>query len=172
MFPFSIVGARALTPSRLAWCYGDLGIAYVLLRVGEYFQDASLKAKGLSIALHAAGRDAASALVQRDEDQLLNTSICHGTAGLAFLFRQVFELTGAIALEQRAHEWLELTLEHLGPQLRALLTDFSIKPFDPSNAALEQRYGLLEGIAGTGLVLTAFANPQKTEWSRLFLLNN
>lgn len=174
LFPSTVApGSQAPGPSRLAWCYGDLGIAYVLLRAGQYFQNEAWCRKGLQVALHAAGRDVESARVQsNDEDKRINTGFCHGTSGIAFLFQRLFELTGNSALEQRAHEWLALTLEHLPPQLEVLSNDSFIKPFDPDSPELEQRYGLLEGIAGTGLVLTAFANPAKTSWSKLFLLNN
>ena len=174
MFPSSVSpGSHNSGPSRLAWCYGDLGIAYVLLRAGRYFQNEAWLSKGLQVALHAADRDIESARVRsNDEHKRINTGFCHGTSGIAFLFQRLFELTSSPVLGQRAQEWLALTLEHLPAQLEALNTDFSIKPFDPASPDIEQRYGLLEGLVGTGLVLTAFANPSKTGWSKLFLLNS
>jgi lantibiotic biosynthesis protein len=167
LFPSTVAAdtQQGLGPSQLAWCYGDLGIAYVLLRAGGYFRNDAWYRKGLQVALHAAGRDVGS-------DQRMNTGFCHGTAGIAFLFQRLFELTGDAALGQRAQEWLAITLEHLPAQLQALQADFSIRPFDPGSPTdMEQRYGLLEGLAGTGLVLTAFASPAQTGWSKLFLLH-
>lgn len=172
LFP-SIANGDISASSRLAWCYGDLGIAYVLLRVGKDFQDERLYQKGLQVALHAAGRDLSNAGVHnKGDDTSLNMGFCHGTAGIAFLFKRLYELTDEATLERRAQEWLALTLKHLPPQLNALNTDFLIKPFNPTNPSVEQRYGLLEGLAGIGLVLLAFVNPSKTHWSKLFLLNN
>ncbi|TYZ12649.1 lanthionine synthetase C family protein [Hymenobacter lutimineralis] len=173
LFP-TIIGLDAVAPgySRLAWCYGDLGIAYMLLRTGDYFDNDNWRQKGLHIALRAAARDVSSAGVDSSDDsRYLDTGFCHGTAGIAFLFQRLFELTGNAALGQRAQEWLALTLEYLPVQVAALNNILLHKPFEPSGPELARHYGLLEGLAGTGLVLTAFANPAKTEWSRLFLLH-
>ncbi|TYZ12652.1 hypothetical protein FY528_04985 [Hymenobacter lutimineralis] len=180
LFPGRIVATQIETPSRLGWCYGDLGIAYVVLRVAAYFQDEVLCQHGLRIAYHAARRDCESAMVVRntDTEPKIDISFIHGTAGIAFLFRRVFEITGEATFERRAQEWLALTLENVGPQVELLEANFSIKPFDSTDSetgnrflALEQRFGLLEGLAGTGLVLTAFANPYQTGWAKLFLLH-
>ncbi|RYU82783.1 lanthionine synthetase C family protein [Hymenobacter persicinus] len=171
LFATSVEGAKPLATSRLAWCHGDLGVALMLLLAGTELQDPDLRHKGLEVARHAAGRPLASSGVSVTEGPGgVDVGFCHGTAGIALLFLRLHQLTGDELLGQTARYWLELTLTNLTPRLQELSAAFWIKEFDGESPDLEQRYGVLEGIAGVGLTLLAFANPEKADWTRLFLL--
>ncbi|SET98863.1 lanthionine synthetase C family protein [Hymenobacter actinosclerus] len=169
VFPTSVGGEKPLLESRLAWCHGDIGIALMLVLAGRQLDRPAWRDKGVAVARRAATRDLAQAGVHLT-DTAPDLGICHGISGIALLFLRLYQLTGDPVLGERARYWLGLTLAHLPAQLAALSENFFIQEFDGQSPELEQRYGLLEGIAGIGLVLLAFANPRQVEWARLLLL--
>lgn len=134
---FASVTSRAGESSRLAWCYGDLGIAAVL-----------------SVAAGASGEVALARwwrtlAVQRIEQspatwQLSDDSLCHGRAGLLHILRRLLArgLDSGRALDVAAEVEDELT--------------------QSTGAAHDLRnYGLLEGWSGVVLALAESALGQR-----------
>lgn len=73
--------------SRLAWCYGDLGIAAALWQASQTLGRKDWENEAKSIMLHASKR--------RDmkENCVMDACFCHGTAGIAHIFNKMWRYT-------------------------------------------------------------------------------
>ena len=80
---------------RLAWCYGDLGVAVALVGAGVYASHTRAYERGLELA-----RGAASWTIGVNE-----TGLCHGIAGVAHLFNRLAQATGDAVLDSAARNW-------------------------------------------------------------------
>jgi hypothetical protein len=149
------------SPTRLAWCYGDPGIAATLLVAARAVGEPEWERQALDIALAAAARDTATTHVQ-------DAGLCHGAAGLGHLFNRMFQTTGEERLAQAARFWFERTLDFQVPGeevagFRAWEVDPDGHPFwrpDP---------GFLEGAAGVGLALLGALSNVEPAWDRVLL---
>jgi lantibiotic modifying enzyme len=148
--------------SRLAWCYGDAGIAATLLVAGRAVGREDWQDEAVSLALAAAERPVATCGVQ-------DAGLCHGASGLAHLFNRMFHWTGDERLRGAARVWIERTLAARQPGLgvagfRSWAADLTGPPDwrdDP---------GWLEGASGIGLALLAATSTVEPAWDRLLLV--
>lgn len=148
-------------PSRLAWCYGDVGIAAALLFAARTVGEPSWEARALGVALDAAEPGARAETVR-------DAGLCHGAAGLGHLFNRMFQATGEERLAEAARSWYERALAFREPGrgvggFRSWATDatgVSDWRDDP---------GFLEGAAGVGLALLAAVSTVEPEWDRLLV---
>lgn len=152
---------QALTgkQSRLGWCYGDLGIATLLLNTGTWLQDDTYQEKALHIFHHT--------LEHRNikNGSVHDACLCHGSAGIAHIYRRAWLQTKDPILLTGATHWLQQTLQ------------MSTHKDSPGgfryfvNGAYENNYGILEGVAGIGLALiAAIDQDMDPAWDRCILL--
>ena len=159
-FPaFSIESQPKLYKTRLAWCYGDLGIAFAIWKTGVHFHIQALKEKGMEILCHAAER---RGLLEND---VVDAGICHGTAGLAQIFNRMFRNTQRIEFQRAANYWCMETLN------MAKFEDGLAGYKAMVRGGRQTRYNLLEGIAGIGLSLLSFVMPEDPAWDECLLLS-
>lgn len=145
--------------SRLGWCYGDLGIAVALLGAGKRLQRADYNEAALTI-LHdiARHRDTRNGAVH-------DACICHGSAGIAHILQQAAIATGDPVLEKAAEKWLQTTLSMNTWKDGPAGYKFYHHP-DYHNS-----YNVLEGIAGVGLSVLGFLQPDITPgWNNSLLI--
>jgi lantibiotic modifying enzyme len=160
-FPHFYVPGVEPRGSRVAWCYGDPGLAAALLVAGRGAGEPAWERIALDVARSAAARPEESARV-------LDAGLCHGAAGVAHLFHRMYCMTGDSVLADAARTWYERTLGYRIPGLgfggfRAWATaggDVSDWRDDP---------GFLEGSAGIGLALLAAISPLDPGWDRIFM---
>jgi hypothetical protein len=152
------------TPSRLAWCYGDPGIAATLLLAAQATGEQAWESEALAIA---------HSTVQRAETTagIRDPGVCHGAAGLAHLYNRLWQSTGEEAFAGAARFWFERTLELRVP-------DEPVAGFrawrigEPGGTGhWEPEAGFLEGATGIGLALLAAASTVEPEWDRILLLS-
>jgi lantibiotic modifying enzyme len=147
--------------SRLAWCYGDLGIAAALFHAGRSTETQWWQREALRIAQRASKRPPERAGV-------IDCGVCHGAAGVAHIFNRLFQATGEAFLGRAARFWLEQTF-----QMRQ--RGIGIAGFPAWQGRGRRRWvarpGLLEGAAGIGLVLLAAATDIEPEWDRMLGLS-
>lgn len=149
-FPHFFHPEVAPRPSRLAWCYGDVGIAAALLFAAQAVGEPAWEARALDVAMAAAEPGERAATVQ-------DAGLCHGAAGLGHLFNRMFQATGKEPLAEAALSWYERALAFREPGRG--VGGFRDDP------------GFLEGAAGIGLALLAAASPVEPEWDRLLLVS-
>ncbi len=143
--------------SRLAWCYGDLGVATALLEAGNTLHDSSVRDIATQVLLYSAKRRDIKA------NHVNDFCVCHGSVGLAQIFR-----SHGIALEQvdlldAADYWEKDTLSRAvmdGQGRNTLLY------YDPERGGFRESGGILDGIAGAGLYLLG----EQTHLNKLLLL--
>lgn len=144
--------------ARSAWCYGDPGVAAVLLGAARVLGQDELKEEALAIAHHAALRPP-------EESGVIDACLCHGAAGLGHLFNRLYQATGAEPLAGAARYWLQRTLDLRRPGEGV----GGYASWWPREKAWKAAPGLLDGTAGVGLALLAAISEQESNWDRPLL---
>lgn len=150
------VGTIPPSSSRLAWCYGDAGIAAAL-------RLASASVPALQEASVALLRKAASR--PRDSCGVRDAGLCHGSAGLAQIFNRFHHATGDPRFREAAAAWCADVLDRHDPS--------DPRGGFPSSRrdGMEPDAGLVTGSAGVALALLAAVEPHEPRWDQLLLLS-
>jgi len=162
MFPPWINTGEMPGPSRLAWCYGDLGIAGALMRASQLFGANGWRESAIRIAEYSLrSRDFYHATVD-------DPGICHGVAGIAHIYNRLFQATEDQSFLEAALFWYRRLL-----QISCHVDGFAgFKVPERNNPGYSLRdMGFLEGIAGIGLVLLAALGTSEPTWDECLLLS-
>lgn len=144
--------------SRLAWCYGDLGIAYALWYAGQQLNDKLLIKFVEEILIFNAKR------TSYDSTWIIDAPICHGSAGVAQMFFRMHKNMQIPEFYKAYEYWTQRTLTY-NSHKEGLA---GYKTFYAGNSTWYNNTNLLEGIAGIGLSLIT---PEYSDWDELFLLS-
>jgi len=161
-FPFFVTPSfRPADPARSAWCYGDPGIAPVLLAAAQAALRPDWEQAALEVALRAAARPIVEAGV-------LDAALCHGAAGLGLIFARLHTSTGEAPLADAARRWFARALDLRQPGqgvggFRAWMPEEGKEPW-------RDERGLLNGAAGIGLALLAAATGVEPAWDIVLLI--
>jgi lantibiotic biosynthesis protein len=150
------------TPARLAWCYGDPGIAAAVLNAARALGRPDWEAAGLEIAIRAATRPLESSGIR-------DAGLCHGALGLAHLFNRIHQATRDDRFAEAARLWYGLGL-HSFRRPGEGVGGFPVSRREPDGTyTWQEKGGLLVGSAGVGLALLAGLSDQEPLWDRLLL---
>jgi hypothetical protein len=149
--------------ARLAWCYGDPGVAAALLGAARCVAEPAWEAAALAIARRAAQRP-------YEESGVKDAGLCHGSAGLAHLFNRMFHATGEPELAQVARSWFEQTLAMRRPG-RGIGGYEAWKSDEAAGQSGSSDADLLNGAAGIALALLAATTSIEPRWDRMLLLS-
>jgi lantibiotic modifying enzyme len=162
IFPRYVCEQEPPHDSRLAWCYGDLGIGMALWQAAQIVGNIDWQQQAVDILRHSTGRrDLAASRVK-------DACMCHGTAGIAHVFNRMHHYTGIEDFRESAVYWLRQTME--------------MARFDDGCAGFKLWHGketggwaaeadLLTGAAGIGLTLLSAAAEIEPRWDRCLLLS-
>lgn len=144
--------------SRVAWCYGDLGVAVALMSAAAVTHRAEWQLVALDLAHGMAVR-------AFDDAGVVDAGLCHGAAGAAHLFNRLAQATGDAVLTRAAERWIERTLalrraEPIAGFPRAA-------PGEPPS--FTPSASLLTGAPGVALALHAAISPIEPAWDQLLL---
>ena len=162
LYPDRLCFETPLYPSRLAWCYGDLGIASAFFQAGKAFNNQAWKQEGIDIMLYNANR------VDAKQNGVLDAAICHGAAGVAHMYNRFYKETQLKEFDEARWYWLNQTLN---------MASFDEGPAGykmwQADKGWQNNFGFLEGIAGIGLVLLGFLTDdvEELDWDRCLLLS-
>lgn len=154
-FPtYSKESSTPLSGSRLAWCYGDLGIAYAILRAGEVTGNKDWKNKGLNILIHSTSR----------KSNVYEAGICHGCMSMVLIYNKLHWETNIQSFSNSVNYWLRQSLK--------------LSCFENGLAGYKSNYDnnwvsdytLLTGISGIGLSYLSYLEAKPFCWDELFLL--
>ena len=162
VFPHRLVRNNSNSFTRLAWCYGDLGISIALWQAGEAMNNDGIKKESIEICLETTKRK------NKEDTGVVDAGICHGSAGIAHIYNRMYRYTGRKEFKQAANYWVEETLK------MAKFDDglAGYKVFhEQKHGGWKNEYGLLEGIAGIGLVLLSHISDVEPSWDRCLLLS-
>jgi len=144
--------------SRLAWCYGDLGIGITLLRVGHFLEDKKITQEAIHILKRTTLRkDVKEALVK-------DAGICHGAFGIMHIYEHVFRTTKDPVFREAANYWGEIGLDM--DLYQDGLAGYKVHKGDH----LKSEESLLEGIAGIGLAILSYLSDTEAKWDESLLI--
>jgi hypothetical protein len=162
-FAGSFYPDQPASPTRLAWCYGDPGIAATLLVAARAVGEPEWERQALDIAHCAASRTEGSTYVR-------DAGICHGAAGLGHLFNRMYQMTGDEALGRAARFWFERTFDFQTPGEGVA----GFRAYDPGTdgqPGWRADAGFLEGTGGVGLALLGAISDVEPAWDRVLLIS-
>ena len=151
--------------SRLAWCYGDLCMAFALIHSGIALQNDEWKSKGIEVALKTTKR-------MFENSGCNDAPFCHGSIGLVHMYHRLYTLTKNETFKSASQKWLAISIqEFYRPGEWA--GGYFFRTFNEEKSIFEHipQYSLLEGSAGIALVYLSFLFDVKPEWDIIFLTN-
>lgn len=161
LYPFGFDEGKPINySSRLAWCYGDLGVALSFWHLYTATQNIKWKKTALKIVEHSSRR------FNLQANDVKDAGFCHGTCGIAHIFKKFFYLTGDTVFKDAADYWIKKTLAF--GQWRDGLAGY--KYYNGTHGYIKN-YGLLEGLIGTGLVLISAQSEQEFDWDKVWLVS-
>lgn len=149
--------------SRVAWCYGDLGLASALLMASRDAGRKDWESEALQILREVAARP-------RETRGIRDACLCHGTSGNALIFLRLYHATHENCFLKAAHDHLDWTMSFQD----------SKRPFggfpthhldDNKQSAMKYIPGLLEGNIGVALTLVAALTDHAPDWDRHLLVS-
>ena len=145
--------------SRVAWCYGDLGVAVALMSAATATGRDDWRRDALELARGMADRTLESSLV-------VDAALCHGATGVGHLFNRLAQATGDAELAKAADTWFARALamrraDGVAGFPRALYTEGQLS-YEPSA-------DLLNGTIGVALALHAAISPIEPAWDQILL---
>jgi len=148
--------------SRLGWCYGDLGISYILLEAALVLNNKEWEIIALRILLHSCKR--------RDlhKNGIRDAGLCHGSAGISHIFWNLYLKTQIQEFRIASDYWLNITMQMFNNDdellgFKAWRTEESGGPIISNT--------LLEGLAGIGLAFLSRISGDKLSWDECIMLN-
>lgn len=145
------------TKSRLAWCYGDLSLAWILYKSALIRNDKQLMDFSLEIAISTTQRRAI------DDTFLKDSCVCHGSSGLMLLYKKFYLHTKIDSFLESSNYWANWTLKQLKEK------DYLF--YDRYQDSWKQDYSLLNGLSGVGLALLSYISEEERAWDECLLLN-
>ncbi|WP_099463734.1 MULTISPECIES: lanthionine synthetase C family protein [Parabacteroides] len=142
--------------SRLGWCYGDLGIALALWHYANIFKDSNIKQKAIEIFLFSALRK------NLHSTAVIDGSICHGSAGIALIFKKMYYYTQREEFREASTYWLSQTLK---------MSKYEDGIVGYKSNGEKNSIDFLNGITGIGMVLLSFLTNENSIWDECLLLS-
>ena len=147
-------------PTRVSWCYGDLGISLALLWAARSVGEPEWEEHALRLARQTAMRPNA-------DDGIMDAGLCHGAAGNAHLFNRLYQATREPLFLDAARQWFARTLAFRQEKNRGV-GGFQAWHVD---RGWDDTPGLLEGSVGIGLALLAATGTVTPDWDRMLLVS-
>lgn len=162
LYPAFVSPGDTPMPTRTAWCYGDPGVACVLLKVARVLGDDALEAEAVETARRAFERPV-------EAMGLDDACLCHGSAGLLHLANRFWQATDEPTFRQRGLEWaIDTFARHQPGQGFAGFRNWHP---GPPEAGWLDTVGLLTGSTGIALTLLAAVSAVEPRWDRLLMVD-
>ncbi|WP_025141469.1 lanthionine synthetase LanC family protein [Pedobacter jeongneungensis] len=148
-------GIKCFNKIPVAWCYGDLAICIFLYRVGQFSENDQYRKVADQIG-HLSMKETFKQL-----DFVNDPFFCHGSAGIAQLYKSLYQLSNDENYLNHYEFWIDRTNKIIATKYRSKDINDAIEK--PEHASL------LEGLIGTALVLNSYKN-NIDPWKSIFLL--
>jgi len=159
-FPNWIVDENLSYNSRLAWCYGDLGIGLSLMHAGVSLNDLELQQKALDIVKFTIKRKS------NKETMVVDAGFCHGSFGNAHIYNYFNRNFPKNGFDQSIDFWISDGLS----KSFSTSNDADYKQWDMHNNTWIFKVNLLEGISGIGLTMIDYLSSNKNTWDECLML--
>jgi lantibiotic biosynthesis protein len=162
-FPYFVGPHVRRKRARLAWCYGDAGLAAALLVAARGAGESAWEREALKLARVAAERGA-------ERSGVVDAALCHGAAGLGHVFNRIFQMTCEDWSRRASSFWFARSLEMRRPG-EGVGGFLSFQRDERGEAHMVADAGLLDGAAGIALTLLAASTANEPSWDRTLLLS-
>ena len=163
-FPTHSLESHApISTSRLAWCYGDLGVGLALYHAANAANVDQWRRKAIEVFTYSCSRK------DLQINGIKDAGLCHGTAGLAHIFHRLYLDTGISSFKEATSYWHEQTL---GFDINCNnLSGYA--PYLNVKVGNEESLfgGFLMGISGIGLSLLHSVSDIPPAWDECLLLS-
>jgi hypothetical protein len=161
-FPYFVGNLKSENQfSRLSWCYGDLGISYILYQSSIVFNKDKIANFAMNVLIHTTKR------VSEEETNIVDAGICHGSAGVAHIYNKMWHKTQNPIFKEAMEHWILKTIEYAISKNNMV----NYNSYNPTSKKSKLNYSLLEGSAGVGLVLQSYLTGDFT-WDYSLMLND
>ncbi len=161
-FPSVITKLGNPSNSRLAWCYGDLGIGVAIYQAGKITKNNHWENKAIEILLRTTKRR------NKNVTDVTDAGLCHGTAGIAHIYYRMYKNTKIDVFKESSDYWFSKTLDMA--KFDDGLAGYKAYRKKETGGDLKE-YGLLEGIAGIGLAIISYLSDIEPTWDGCLLLS-
>lgn len=151
-------GRMKQTHSRLAWCYGDLGIWYTLYTSSVLTKNQPLQMQAL------AGLKTLASRRSFEETLVVDAGFCHGSSGIAHIFNKIWVTTQDVVFAEARDFWLRETITYGINKYEFLVGNFDNRTFKSCDT-------LLEGLIGVVLTYNSCLDPRFGRWDECLLLS-
>jgi lantibiotic biosynthesis protein len=149
------------TDSRLAWCYGDLGILAVLLHAARRARRDDWREFSHGLLDHCVAWSF-------ERSGIKDAGLCHGAAGVAHIFNRIYQHEGHAGSRDAAVAWFERTLSMRQPGVGY----GGFQMYHPSETPVwKSDPAFLDGSTGVALALLAATTSVEPNWDRMLLLS-
>jgi len=152
-------------PSRLAWCYGDLGMSVILLQAGMHLDKPDVVDFAKEIALKTVERNTL------ENSDVKDAGMCHGIFGIALIYKKLFDYTNDNVFMEAYTHWGDLGKKYIQEEnnLETYTFPNPLEKDSPPDS-------LLTGTTGIAFCVFELLNaPSKTDnmphWDQIFLLS-
>lgn len=160
-FPNAVADGYQKKASRLAWCYGDLGIGMALFQAGVSAKREDWVEFSLNVLYNCANRH------DFKKNSINDASICHGAAGIAQCFYRMYINTEEDIFYKSAKFWFDI--------VKQMKFDKNIQgglyTWNGAVYCWKKDYSLLSGLTGVKLALFCWENQIKPDWDQCLLLS-
>jgi lantibiotic biosynthesis protein len=161
-FAPSVLPGTEPVPSRLAWCYGDLGVAAALMNAARSVNEPEWEREAIEIAIHASQ-------CPLDKASINDAGLCHGAAGVGHIFNRMYQATGETNFREAAQLWFKRALEMRRPG-EGVGGFYALLPMGDNKFDWIDDPGFLTGASGIGLALLAAITSVESAWDRVLLV--
>lgn len=159
-FPTSIdLNGIANRGSRLAWCYGDLGICCALWQANQILNDEYLDRQILEVLLHNCQ------IKNLENARVFDAGLCHGTSGIAHIFKRFYHRYKHPSLKEASNYWYKLTVN------MAIINNDLVNYEQWTTDGWKYNESFLEGMIGisTALIYKKYGN--EPFWDEILLIS-
>lgn len=144
--------------SRMAWCYGDLGIASAFMKASKFIKEKELLQESERIMSRCCSRK------HLTETGVVDSGLCHGSLGIALIYKNFYDITSNKTFHQTSDYWLNDGL------MKGCFPDGlgGFKKYE--NDEYINEVNLLDGIAGIGLGILSLTTDTKLNWEQSMML--
>lgn len=154
--------------SRLAWCYGDLGILYSMYLYCMRTHNSYELDIVLNKLLFTADRE--DCVV----NHVLDAMLCHGSSGIAHIYARLYFFSKNERFREASEYWLEVSTKISNeptsyPPYKFLVAHPTTEEWT-FETMWSESLSLLEGVAGVGLSYLSYIDSNHMGWDEILML--
>ncbi|AMQ01267.1 hypothetical protein AY601_4426 [Pedobacter cryoconitis] len=154
----NLIDPHLAEASRMAWCYGDLGIASAFMNASRFIKGQDLLKESERIMIKCCSRRSLL------ETGVVDSGLCHGSLGIAVIYKSFYDITSNKNFSQASNYWLNDGL------MKGSFPDGlgGFKKYDYNKYINE--VNLLDGIAGIGLGIISLISDTELNWKQSMMI--